>query len=134
MDIRESFVKHEIIEPMQRLFLPPRSMDESDQLEALREYVSALKRFPQDALRQGWIAVRDTHDGRGWPAVAVFVSACKLASREEQARSRGDPYDPDAEAKRWMTNFHKFCDHRGLSAQKRATLLLPIGAEKNATP
>lgn len=75
-------VQTEILEPMQRLFLPPRNMEEGHQQSALREYVNALQNFEAEDLKAAWQAVRDTHTSRGWPVPAAFIMAAKQARKD----------------------------------------------------
>jgi hypothetical protein len=72
-------VQAEIIEPMQRLYLPPRNMPEEMQSAALREYVKALEGFERTDLAVAWCAVRDVHATRAWPVPAVFITASRQA-------------------------------------------------------
>jgi hypothetical protein len=74
-------VQAEILDPMQRLFLPPRNMEPSQQAEALREYIKALCLFDAGDLREAWGAVRDTHTTRAWPVPAAFIVAAKQARK-----------------------------------------------------
>lgn len=81
-------VETEILQPMQRLFLPPRNMDEGQQREALREYGNALQNFIAADLREAWRAVRDTHTTRSWPVPAAFILAARQA-RKDKAPNEG---------------------------------------------
>jgi hypothetical protein len=85
-------VQAEILDPMQRLYLPPRNMEESQQSQALREYVNALQNFEQADLNAAWCAVRDTHTTRSWPVPAAFIMAAKQARkyRNEAGLGRSD--------------------------------------------
>lgn len=85
-------VQAEILDPMQRLYLPPRNMDEGQQSQALREYVNALQNFEQADLNAAWCAVRDTHTTRSWPVPAAFIMAAKQARkyRSEAGLGRSD--------------------------------------------
>jgi len=84
-----SAVQSEVLEPMQRLFLPPRNMDEGQQASALREYVSALDGFDTEDLRAGWKIVRDTHVTRSWPVPGALVNAARAARKDRQPVSVG---------------------------------------------
>ncbi len=86
-----SDVQHEILDPMQRLYLPPRSMEETQQSAALREYVSALQAFDATELNVAWTTVRDTHTTRSWPVPAAFVMAARQARKtiQPQQKARG---------------------------------------------
>lgn len=95
-------VQREILEPMQRIYLPPRNYDEAQQSEALREYVSALSAFDATELNVAWSTVRDTHTTRAWPVPAAFVMAARQARKGMQlhpAPRRGASCDNE----RWET-------------------------------
>lgn len=81
-------VEIEILEPMQRLYLPPRNMDEGQQKLALREYGNALQSFEASDLRVAWSTVRDTHTTRSWPVPAAFVMAARGARKERSDELR----------------------------------------------
>jgi hypothetical protein len=78
-------VESEILAPMQRLYLPPRNMDEGAQREALREYGDALQSFDRPDLQGAWKATRDAHTNRSWPLVSQFIKAAR-----EYRRDRND--------------------------------------------
>lgn len=75
-------VQTEILEPMQRIFLPPRQMGETQQMAALRDYVAALQGFDAGDLHAAWERVRDNHPNRSWPVPSVFVVAARGARKE----------------------------------------------------
>jgi hypothetical protein len=103
-------VQSEILEPMQRLYLPPRNMDEGQQSQALREYVSALQNFEQADLNAAWCAVRDTHTTRSWPVPAAFIIAAKQARkyRNEAGLGRNDAAAVSPENDSWEV-WKKIC-------------------------
>lgn len=90
-------VQREILEPMQRLFLPPRNMEEGHQQSALREYVAALQNFDALDLKASWQAVRDVHTARGWPVPAAFIVAAKQARKDRMGvpPSRSDSHSQE---------------------------------------
>lgn len=75
-------VQAEIIDPMQRLFLPPKAMPDHQIADALREYVDALQGHKATVLRDAWRRVRDTHETRAWPSVGAFAKAARAASMD----------------------------------------------------
>lgn len=81
-------VQTEILEPMQRLFLSPRKMDEADQEAALREYVSHLQHFERQDLRVAWHEVVETHQNRSWPIPSQIIKAAKEAYRERASANK----------------------------------------------
>ncbi len=78
-------VQNEILDPMQRLFLPPRNMPDEQVSGALREYVASLQEFDGSDLRRAWETVRDTHTTRGWPVPAAFKMAAMQARKERKS-------------------------------------------------
>ena len=100
-----SAVETEILEPMQRLFTPPRNMDEGMQANALREYVSALNRYEPQDLSTAWASVRDTHTARSWPLPAAFILAARAAAKERNPKPTRYDGKPSARALwlRWET-------------------------------
>lgn len=89
----EQSVKDIILEPMHRLFLPPRKMEQADEIVAMRQYTDALKGFSDAVLKGAWVAVRDKHTKAGWPPVGAFVVEAKRQagggmSGAQQRRSR----------------------------------------------
>lgn len=72
-------VQTEILDPMQRLFLPPRKMEDSEVSAALREYARSLQNFEAPDLRAAWEAVISTHANRSWPVPAAFIVAARSA-------------------------------------------------------
>lgn len=90
--VSEQAIREEILEPMQRLFLPPKQMEQAQQISAMRDYMDALRGFEREDLQQSWRTVRDTHTSRGWPLPAAFVAAAVKAKKDRtkpgQTRSR----------------------------------------------
>lgn len=86
-------VQTEIIEPMQRLYLPPRLMLADVQTEALRGYADVLKGFSAADLKAGWTDVVTTHTTRSWPVPGVIVLATRKAAKERNAAC-GRPTSP----------------------------------------
>lgn len=84
-------VENEILEPMQRLFLPPRQMGQSEQIGALREYVAGLQHFSATELNVAWTTVRDTHMQRSWPLPAAFVMAARQARKYARDAAPEEP-------------------------------------------
>lgn len=96
-------VQAEILEPMQRLFLPPRQMDATTQAQALRDYLGALEHFNAPDLKTAWANVRDSHPTRSWPVPAVFVAAARMA-RKDRGGDSPAPRAPDTTTnERWTT-------------------------------
>lgn len=77
----ENAIQREILEPMQRLFIAPKAMDTVQQTAALKDYSDSLRAFDAADLRAAWESVRDSHTGRGWPPVAVFLLAARNAKK-----------------------------------------------------
>jgi len=94
-------VHTEIIEPMQRAFLPPRAMPEEQQISLLREYSDALSGYERDDLKASWRTVRDSHVGRAWPAIATFVHAAREALRERGAGLARSPFSKSDRGAEW---------------------------------
>lgn len=76
-----------ILGPMQRVYLPPRNMDEGQQTSALREYGEALERFEAADLKAAWQAVRDTHMSRGWPVPAAFIMPARQSFKDRKPQA-----------------------------------------------
>jgi hypothetical protein len=98
-------VKTEILEPMQRVFYPPKqNMPANDQAAALRDYVSVLQGFDAADLRAAWTDVCATYSKGAWPLPAVFVSAARGARQNRipasAATSRRDT-DKISGTERW---------------------------------
>lgn len=107
-------IRDEIIEPMQRLFTPPKAMENDQQIKAMRDYMDALRGFSREELHQAWKDVRDSAGGRTWPTIATFVKAAVEAkkSRRQHAESRGavltgprHPYDSQGWRQHFMANW-----------------------------
>lgn len=84
-------VNAEILEPMQRLFLPPRNMDAEAQRGALNGYGEVLKGYAREDLRTAWVEVVTAHVARSWPVPGVIVLACRKAAKERHAESGEQP-------------------------------------------
>lgn len=82
-------VQNEILEPMQRVFLPPRRMEAADEQAALRDYVEALEQFGNEDLGWAWRKVRETHVTRSWPLPAQFFKAASENRRDRRESSGG---------------------------------------------
>jgi hypothetical protein len=82
-------VQTEIITPMQRLFYPPRKMEEADERAALVDYVQALQGFDAPDLKSSWNWVRDNHPKTSWPVPSAFVLAASRAKRDRQPGKHG---------------------------------------------
>lgn len=91
-----------VIRPMRNLYDPPAQIakDETRQLDALREYVTALRGFADEDLKSAWSQVRDSYKGRQWPAVGLFVEAAKTAARERGGASRSRTSDNSEDRER----------------------------------
>ena len=74
-----------ILEPMQRVFLPPRNMSEEDIQAALRPYCDVLSAFRDEDLEKGWAAVLGAHTTRAWPVPGVIAAACRHARGDRTA-------------------------------------------------
>lgn len=77
-------VQIEVLEPMQRIFLPPRQYDEAGIKSSLEEYARALEHYCDTDLRAAWGTVRDTHQNRSWPLPGAFVFAASKARMERE--------------------------------------------------
>lgn len=77
-------VQVKILEPMQRVFIPPRKMESGDELAALRDYVEALQQFESSDLSYAWGRVRETHLKREWPPIGTFY---KFANENRRDRN-----------------------------------------------
>lgn len=97
-------VKEIIIDPMQGVFLPPRSMEDEQVGKALQEYADALKGFTRGDLESAWRQVRNEWQPRSWPSIAAFVKAAVSAGSARRAAAKhqhGDittprhPHDSD---------------------------------------
>lgn len=98
-------VDAEILQPMQRLYLPPRNMDEGQQSQALREYVDALQHFDRTELNVAWTTVRDCHTTRAWPVPASFVMAARQARKataQPQRAPLAGKLDQNERWTRWL--------------------------------
>lgn len=82
----EQAIRDEIIDPMQRLFIPPKNMEGDQQALALREYMDALRGFEREDLRAAWHTIRDSAVARSWPPIGAFLKAALLAKRERQTK------------------------------------------------
>lgn len=82
-------VQSEILEPMQRVFLPPRRMEAPDEQAALRDYVETLQTFGAEDLSWAWRRVRETHVTRSWPLPAQFFKAAAENRRDRKELSGG---------------------------------------------
>lgn len=78
-------VEANILEPMQRVYLPPRQMPQAQLAQALKEYADALDGFEASDLKTAWGLVRDSHLTRSWPMPAQFVVGAKLARKDRLA-------------------------------------------------
>jgi len=94
-------VQSEILDPMQRMYLPPRGFDETSQKELLREYASALQMFDRDNLTYAWRTVRDEHMTRSWPVPAQFVAAARAHRKTQTADTKGAKRESEGN-KRWQ--------------------------------
>lgn len=83
-------VQKQILEPMQRVYLPPRGYDDAMLQQNLGEYADALERFGEVDLRKAWTVVRDAHQSRSWPMPGAFVAAAIRARMEREALAGGD--------------------------------------------
>lgn len=83
-------VQAEVIMPMRALFLTPRQLDDAEERVALRQYTEALERFDRETLRRAWFVVRNKHQGRSWPPVAVLIKACVDFRRESPNAQKPD--------------------------------------------
>ena len=81
-------IREEILEPMQRLYVPPRSMEPAQQMAAMRDYMDSLRSFDREDLQAAWRTVRDSHQGRGWPLPSVFVLAARAARKERLPQAK----------------------------------------------
>lgn len=82
-------VQAEILDPMQRLFLPPRQMGANEQTAALRDYVAALQGYDGADLKAAWERVRDTHANRSWPMPSAFIRAASESRRDRVPPQKG---------------------------------------------
>lgn len=90
-------VQLKILEPMQRVFIPPRKMEPADELAALRDYVEALQQFEASDLSYAWSRARETHVKREWPQIGVFYKFANENRRdrnEASGTSRGRGNEP----------------------------------------
>lgn len=100
-------IRDEIIDPMLRLFSPPRAMDEAQQIAAMRDYMDAMRGFTRDELQAAWRDVRDSTQARTWPPIANFVKAAAGARKHQRttATDAGNgprhKYDTDG----WKAHF-----------------------------
>lgn len=77
-------VQLKILEPMQRVYIPPRKMEPADEMAALRDYVEALQQFESSDLSYAWGRVRETHVKREWPQIGIFY---KFANENRHDRN-----------------------------------------------
>jgi len=101
-------VQVKILEPMQRVFLPPRKMEPADEMAALRDYVEALQQFEASDLSYAWSRARETHVKREWPQIGVFYKFANENRRDRHeasgtSRRRGDEPTPAELWERWRT-------------------------------
>ena len=80
----DNAIRDEIIDPMLRLFSPPKAMDEAQQIAAMRDYMDAMRGFSRNELQAAWREVRDTTQTRTWPPIAVFVKAAAGARKHQK--------------------------------------------------
>lgn len=78
-------VQQEILDPMQRLYLPPRGFDDALLKNVLSEYVAALEHFTGPDLKVAWQRVRDAATARSWPVPGTFVAAAARARMDREA-------------------------------------------------
>lgn len=111
----ETAIREEIIDPMQRLFLPPKTMSAEQQALALREYMDALRGFEREDLQAAWKVARDSALTRSWPPIAVFIKAAYQAknlrhsARHDEDRNRTTPnhrFDTDGWKAYWRANWN----------------------------
>jgi hypothetical protein len=99
-------VQVKILEPMQRVYLPPRKMEQGDELAALRDYVETLQQFDGSDLSEAWRKVRETHTTRSWPLPSAFYKVANESRRDRNEASgggkrRGDGPTPGELWERW---------------------------------
>lgn len=83
-----SDVQREILDPMQRLFLPPRRLEPGEEQAVLREYVRPLESYDADILRLAWQDIVETHGSRSWPLPSAVIKAAKEAARDRRLLSQ----------------------------------------------
>lgn len=88
-------VENEILTPMQRLFLPPLRMSETEQVSALSEYGRALESFEAVDLKYAWQNVRDSHLQRSWPAIGLFMVQARIARKNRVGDPPRQGFKPD---------------------------------------
>lgn len=94
-------VQAEILDPMQRIFYPPRKMEPADEQAALRDYLTSLQDFPMADLASSWRYVKDTHAKTSWPPPAAFVQAASRARRDRAAATMAPRSGQSESNERW---------------------------------
>lgn len=72
-----------ILDPMQRMYLPPRmNMEPGEQAAALREYTDALQHADREDLHTAWRTVRNAHTRQSWPLPSALLKAVSDARKD----------------------------------------------------
>lgn len=89
-----SDVQNEILDPMQRLFLPPRKLTDGEEQAVLRDYVHALEQFCKEDLRVAWQDLVETHTTRSWPLPSAIIKSARQALKERaiHAPAESNPF------------------------------------------
>lgn len=94
-------VQNEILDPMQRLFLPPRKLADGEEQAVLLEYVRALEKFAAIDLKVAWQEVLETHTTRSWPLPAAFIQAARKARKDRLPETGRHKTDKPTQTELW---------------------------------
>lgn len=108
-------VQHAILEPMQRLYQPPRAYTNDELVQVLRQYFLALQDFGEHTLAAGWGEVVGTWAKGVWPPPAVIVLACR---KVQMAKARDARHVLSASGKAVQERewFDRACERHGLNS------------------